>query len=392
MPESTPDPQIENSTAGYVTDMGSGRCTDLQNFTSIPTSDPAAALRFCQDLARIVTANSRPPITDEIHSVFKDVSESNRRTGLTEPDLSVVLPVQDEEDNIPILYSRLHSVLEKTGMDYEMIFVDDGSRDKSLERLRVLAAKDHRVTVVELARNFGHQVAITAGLDHARGNAVIVMDADLHDPQEVLPQLIAKWQEGHDVVYAIRQQRKEGWFKRTTYAVFYRLLRRVANVEIPLDAGDFCIMDRTVVNLLRSMPERNRFVRGIRSWVGLRQTGLPYERQARNAGRPKYSFARLMLLALDGLISFSYTPLRVASLSGVGISLLSFLLAGFFFIKKLTTGLNPPGFATLVVAIFFLAGIQLITIGVMGEYIGRIFDEVKRRPLYVVRRVTGHEG
>ena len=392
MPESTPDPQIENSTAGYVTDMDSGRSADLRNFTAIPTTDPAAALRFCQDLARMGIANSHLPTTDEIQSVLKDVSESIRRTGLTEPDLSVVLPVQDEEDNIPILYSRLHSVLEKTGMNYEMIFVDDGSGDKSLERLHVLADQDHRVMVVELARNFGHQVAITAGLDHARGNAVIVMDADLQDPPEVLPQLIVKWREGHDVVYAIRQQRKEGWFKRTTYAVFYRLLRRVANVEIPLDAGDFCIMDRTVVNLLRSMPERNRFVRGIRSWVGLRQTGLPYERQARNAGRPKYSFARLMLLALDGLISFSYTPLRVASLSGVGISLLSFLMAGFFFIKKLTTGLNPPGFATLVVAIFFLAGIQLITIGVMGEYIGRIFDEVKRRPLYVVRRVTGHEG
>jgi glycosyltransferase involved in cell wall biosynthesis len=333
-----------------------------------------------------------PQITDEIQSVLNDVSESIRLTGLTEPDLSVVLPVCNEEDNIPILYSRLHSVLEKTGMDYEIIFVDDGSGDKSLERLHVLAAKDHHVMVVELARNFGHQVAITAGLDHARGNAVVVMDADLQDPPEVLPQLIAKLREGHDVVYAIRQQRKEGWLKRTTYAVFYRLLRRVANVEIPLDAGDFCIMDRTVVNLLRSMPERNRFVRGIRSWVGLRQTGLPYERQARNAGRPKYSFGRLMLLALDGLISFSYTPLRVASISGFGISVISFLLAGFFLIKKLTTGLDPPGFATLVVAIFFLAGIQLITVGIMGEYIGRIFDEVKRRPLYVVRRVTGHEG
>ena len=333
-----------------------------------------------------------PQLTDASEPVLKDVPESSHRSGLTDRTLSVVLPVHNEEDNIPILYSRLHSVLEKTGMDYEIIFVDDGSGDKSLERMHGLAAKDYHVMVVELARNFGHQVAITAGLDHARGNAVIVMDADLQDPPEVLPQLIAKWREGHDVVYAIRQERKEGWFKRTTYAVFYRILRRVADIEIPLDAGDFCIMDRTVVNLLRSMPERNRFVRGIRSWVGLRQTGLPYERQARNAGRPKYSLARLMLLALDGLISFSYTPLRVASLSGVGISLLSFLLAGFFFIKKLTTGLNPPGFATLVVAIFFLAGIQLITIGVMGEYIGRIFDEVKRRPLYVVRRVTGHEG
>ena len=327
-------------------------------------------------------STSHPQITDEIQSLLKDVS----------PDLSVVLPVHNEEENISVLYSSLHRVLEKTGMNYEMIFVDDGSGDHSVECLHGLAAKDHHVMVVELARNFGHQVAITAGLDHARGKAVIVMDADLQDPPEVVPKLISKWQEGHDVVYAIRQHRKEGWVKRTMYAAFYRLLRRVAHVDIPLDAGDFCIMDRKVVNLLRSMPERNRFVRGIRSWVGLRQTGLPYERQARNAGRPKYSFARLMLLALDGFISFSYTPLRVASLSGVGISLLSFVLAGFYFIKKLTTGLNPPGFATLVVAVFFLAGIQLITIGVMGEYIGRIYDEVKRRPLYVVRRVTGNEG
>ena len=233
-------------------------------------------------------------------------------------------------------------------------------------------------------------MAISAGLDFAQGDAVIVMDADLQDPPEVLPRFIAKWREGHDVVYAIRAQRKECWPKRVSYAAFYRLLRKVANVEIPLDAGDFCIMDRRVVNLLRSMPERNRFVRGIRSWVGLRQVGLPYERQARHAGRPKYTFGRLMLLALDGFISFSHTPLRMASLLGLGISLLSFLLAGFYFVKKLTTGLNPPGFATLVVAIFFLAGIQLITIGVMGEYVGRIFDEVKQRPLYVVRRVTGY--
>ncbi len=389
MPDSTPDPTREKSTEGSATDMEASRCADLRNFTDIPTSDPAAALRFCQRLAHVVTTNSRLPITDEIQSFLNDAPEKSRRT---EPDLSVILPVCNEEENIPILYTRLHSVLEETGLDFEIAFVDDGSGDKSLELLHGLAARDHRVTVVELARNFGHQVAITAGLDHARGNAVIVMDADLQDPPEMLPPLIAKWKEGHDVVYAIREQRKEGWFKRTAYDVFYRLLRRVANVEIPLDAGDFCIMDRKVVNLLRSMPERNRFVRGIRSWVGLRQTGLPYERQARNAGRPKYSFARLMLLALDGLISFSYTPLRVASLSGVGISLLSFLLAGFYFIKKLTTGLNPPGFATLVVAVFFLAGIQLITIGVMGEYIGRIFDEVKRRPLYIVRRVTRHEG
>jgi dolichol-phosphate mannosyltransferase len=304
----------------------------------------------------------------------------------------VVIPVYNEEENLSLLYSSLTTTLEKTGLDWEIVFVDDGSRDKSLEFLAGVAARDHRLVVIELARNFGQQVAITAGLDHARGRGVIVMDADLQDPPEALPAFIAKWQEGYDVVYAIREQRKEGRLKRAAYAAFYRLLHLVAKVDIPLDAGDFCLMDHKVVALLQSMPERNRFVRGIRSWVGLRQMGLPCERQARHAGRPKYTFGRLLLLALDGLISFSYTPLRVASLLGLSISLLSFLLAGFYFIKKLTTGLSPPGFATLVVAIFFLAGIQLISIGVMGEYIGRIFDEVKQRPLYVLRRVMRSGG
>jgi polyisoprenyl-phosphate glycosyltransferase len=243
--------------------------------------------------------------------------------------------------------------------------------------------------VVELARNFGHQVAISAGLDYARGAGVIVMDADLQDPPEVLPQFIAKWQAGHDVVYAIREQRKENWLKRAAYAAFYRILRRVANIDIPLDAGDFCIMDRRVVDLLVGMPERNRFVRGIRSWVGLDQVGLAYERHARHAGRPKFTFTRLIYLALDGLVSFSYIPLRVITVLGFGVSLISIILAIFYAIKRLTVGLSPPGFATITVAIFFLAGMQLTTIGVIGEYIGRIFEEVKQRPLYVVRRVSG---
>ena len=258
--------------------------------------------------------------------------------------------------------------------------------------MRDLAAADARVRTIELARNFGHQVAISAGLDHARGNGVIVMDADLQDPPEVLPEFIAKWREGHDVVYAIREQRKEHVLKRAAYAAFYRLLQRVANIEIPLDAGDFCIMDRRVVELLTSMPERNRFVRGIRSWVGLNQVGLAYERHARYAGRPKFTFTRLVYLALDGLVSFSYLPLRVITMLGLAVSFVSLVLALFYAVKRLTVGLNPPGFATLVVAIFFLAGMQLITIGVIGEYVGRIFEEVKRRPLYVVRRTSGGQG
>jgi len=269
------------------------------------------------------------------------------------------------------------------------VFVDDSSRDSSVSLLRGLAGDDTHVLVVELARNFGHQIAISAGLDHARGHGVIIMDADLQDPPEVLPQFIDKWREGHDVVYAIRAQRKESWMKRAAYAMFYRLLQRVANIEIPLDAGDFCIMDRRVVDLLVGMPERNRFVRGIRSWVGLDQIGLAYERHARHAGKPKFTFTRLVYLALDGLVSFSYIPLRVITVLGFVVSFISIVLAIFYVIQRLTIGLYPPGFATLTVAIFFLAGIQLITIGVIGEYVGRIFEEVKRRPLYVVRQLSG---
>jgi dolichol-phosphate mannosyltransferase len=355
---------------------------------SIPVDDPEAALRFCRDLAALIDATAD---LDRVAAPDLNVAErlaGAGGSGQPRPVLSVVIPVFNEAGNLPALYERLTGVLEQTGASYEIVFVDDGSRDRSLDILRALAADDRRVLAVELARNFGHQVAISAGLDHARGDGVIIMDADLQDPPEVLPQFIAKWREGHDVVYAIRTQRKEHWIKRTAYAVFYRLLQRVANIDIPLDAGDFCIMDRRVVDLLVGMPERNRFVRGIRSWVGLDQIGLAYERHARQAGRPKFTFTRLVYLALDGLISFSYVPLRVITMLGFGVSLLSIVLAVFYAIQRLTVGLYPPGFATLTVAIFFLAGMQLITIGVIGEYVGRIFDEVKRRPLYVVRRVS----
>jgi dolichol-phosphate mannosyltransferase len=353
----------------------------------IPTDDPDAALLFCQRLAALMhMAGDRDP-TDlgTLPRAAQDMVTPAR------PDISVVVPVFNEADNLPELYRRLSEVLARDTDAYELIFVDDGSRDESLELLRRYAHHDRHVVVIELARNFGHQVAISAGLDHARGQGVAVMDADLQDPPEVLPQFIAKWREGHDVVYAIREQRKEGLIKRSAYAAFYRLLQRVAQIEIPLDAGDFCIMDRRVVDLLAGMPERNRFVRGIRSWVGLSQVGLAYERQARHAGQPKYTFTRLMYLALDGLVSFSVLPLRIISVMGLIVSAISILLAIAYTIQKLTIGLSPPGFATLTVAIFFLTGIQLITIGMIGEYVGRIFDEVKRRPLYVVRQVTSEQ-
>jgi dolichol-phosphate mannosyltransferase len=228
---------------------------------TIPTEDPNAALQFCRMLATLIR-RSRPdyaPSETDVH-----------------PELSVVLPVCNEEGNLPLLYERLKSVMKAQDTSYEIVFVDDGSYDRSLEIMDALAAEDRHVVIVELARNFGHQVAISAGLDYARGKGVIVMDTDLQDPPELLSDLIEKWHEGYDVVYAVRKHRKEGWFKRSAYAVFYRLLQRGSNINIPLDSGDFCIMDRKVVNLLRSMPERNRLVRGIRSWVGLRQIGLPY--------------------------------------------------------------------------------------------------------------------
>lgn len=349
---------------------------------AIPTSDPLAALHFCQSLAHVLSHTNGATVAG-LHQPLEEMLLSP-----LPPDISVVLPVYNEEENLPELYQRLTTVLDATGLQYELVFVDDGSHDSSLAQLEALSAQDQRVVAVELARNFGHQIAISAGLAQSRGRGVIVMDSDLQDPPEALPQFIHRWQEGYDVVYAIRTQRKEGWLKQMSYKLFYRLLQRAAHIEIPLDSGDFCIMDRRVVDMLTAMPERNRFVRGIRSWVGLRQTGLAYERHARHAGQPKYTLTRLIRLALDGIISFSYMPLKFIMMVGLAISLLSIFIAIFYTIKKLTVGLSPPGFATLTVAIFFLSGIQLITLGVMGEYVGRIFEEVKQRPLYVVRRVV----
>lgn len=348
----------------------------------IPTNDPDEALRFCQALSQLIESNPTGFASGE-------PGRNGNPPLRPQPVLSVVIPVFEEGENIPLLYSRLKAVLDAAEPDYEIVFVDDGSRDDSLNILHELVDSNPRLTLVELARNFGHQVAVSAGLDHSRGRAVIIMDADLQDPPEVLPQFIDKWREGHDVVYAIRERRKESWPMRVAYAIFYRTLQKVASIDIPLDAGDFCIMDRKVVDLLNGMPERNRFVRGIRSWVGLDQVGLAYERQARNSGKPKFTFSRLVYLALDGLVSFSYIPLRAISIVGFCVSLFSILLAIFYTIQKIFRDLNPPGFATTIVAILLLAGIQLLTMGVIGEYVGRIFEEVKRRPLYVVRRVIG---
>jgi dolichol-phosphate mannosyltransferase len=355
-----------------------------QGLQVIPVADPVAALRFCQTLASMV--GPVPNSNETVRSLLRIPAGSDAKSA--GPVLSIVIPVFNEAENIDMLHSRLTAALDDMGHEYEIVYVDDGSHDDSPALLNRLADGDGHVVVVELARNFGHQVAISAGLEHSRGQAVCIMDADLQDPPEVLSKFLEKWREGAEVVYAIRTMRKEWWGKRLAYAGFYRLLQRVANIKIPLDAGDFCIMDRCVVDQLVRMPERNRFVRGIRSWVGFRQVGVPYERHSRHAGRPKYTFRKLLYLALDGLISFSHMPLRIITVLGIAVSLLSFIVALFYVVKKLAMGVGIPGFTTLVVSIFFLAGIQLMTIGVIGEYIGRISDEVKRRPLYIARRVT----
>lgn len=361
---------------------------DGKTLRVIPTTDPVEALRFCQALARTLESLA-PPLAGSDGEQSFILSADEHVSSPLQPDLSVVIPVHNEQDNLPTLYSRLTDVLRgQSNLTYELLFIDDGSNDKSLTLLSQFAQEDTQVIVIELARNFGHQAAISAGLDHSRGRTVAIMDADLQDPPELLPEFLAKWRAGYEVVYAIREQRKESWLRRLAYAAFYRLLRSVASIAIPVDAGDFCLMDRRVVEWLVQMPERQRFLRGLRSWVGFSQIGVPYRRQARHAGQPQYTTPQLFHLALNGITAFSNLPLRTISFLGLAVSLFSIILAVFYAVKKLTAGLNPPGFTTEIVAIFFLAGIQLLTIGVIGEYVGHIAEEVKRRPLYITRRVT----
>jgi len=306
--------------------------------------------------------------------------------------ISIVVPVFNEEDALPELHARLTDVLAPLETPYELVLVDDGSTDRTVEVLHQLHVGDSRVKFIRLARNFGHQAALTAGLAHASGQAVIVMDADLQDPPEVIPKLLARWQEGFEVVYAIRRHRKESLPKRLAYATFYRLLSWVASLRMPLDTGDFCLMDRRVVEQLNALPERNRFLRGLRSWVGFRQTGVEYERQRRYAGQTKYDFFRLMRLALDGLVSFSYLPLRVASSIGILTSVGSLMVGLYYFLLRLLGHREPIGFAAVVISVLFLGGVQLVTIGIMGEYVGRIFDEVKSRPVYIAREKEGFDA
>jgi dolichol-phosphate mannosyltransferase len=308
----------------------------------------------------------------------------------TIPELSVVVPLYNEEENIPELYRRLSSALGKLGVDYQLVFVNDGSRDRTPTLLAELHAADRRVAVVHLSRNFGHQAAVSAGLAHAQGQAVVVMDGDLQDPPEVLGAFLDKWREGFDVVYAVRQNRKEGILKRAGYWLFYRLLRAISDLDIPLDSGDFCLMDHKVVEVLNHLPERMRFVRGLRTFVGFRQSGLCYDRAARNAGRPKYSFRALLQLAADGLFSFSSYPLRLATYCGCASIALSIALAIWALADALVSHTAPRGWASTLIVVLFMGAIQLLSLGVIGEYLRRIFIEAKQRPPFIVERFQDH--
>ena len=303
--------------------------------------------------------------------------------------ISVVIPIYNEEEILSELHRRLHEVFSKMKYRSEFIFVDDGSRDSSLPILVSLHKKDARVKILSLSRNFGHQTAISAGIAHASGDALIVMDGDLQDPPEILPQFIAKWREGYDVVYAIRKKRKENVFKRIAYMLFYRILKAVSYLNIPLDSGDFCIMDKRVADVLRQLPERNRFVRGLRTWAGFRQTGLEYGRERRYAGKPKYSLSKLMKLAYDGIFSFSEVPLRIAIYTGVIAAVLSFAGGALVIYQKVSNSVPIAGWASTMVTLVFLGGLILMTLGIVGEYVGRIHEEIKQRPLYVVQDKIG---
>jgi polyisoprenyl-phosphate glycosyltransferase len=302
-----------------------------------------------------------------------------------EPTFSVIAPIFNEVQSIPELYRRVVEVLDSTNEPWELILVDDGSRDGSTEAIQALAGRDKRVRPVTFARNFGHQIAVTAGLDYSRGKAVVIIDADLQDPPEVILDLISRWREGYQVVYAVRAEREgETWFKKLTASLFYRIIYRITDVKIPMDTGDFRLMDSRVVNVMRQMRERHRFLRGMASWVGFRQVGVPYKRAARFAGSTKYPFRKMLKFANDAITSFSYFPLQLATYLGFISAGISILAIPVVIILRLATGLQElAGQATTLISVLLLGGVQLISLGILGEYIGRIYDEVKGRPLYI---------
>ena len=310
--------------------------------------------------------------------------------------VSIVSPVYQEEEGIEEFHRRLVASMEGTDDDlsFEVVYVNDGSKDRSLDLLEKIAADDDRVRVVDLSRNFGHQVALSAGVDHARGDAVVVIDSDLQDPPEVIPEMIQRWRDGFKVVYGVRTSRAgETRFKLLTSKIYYGLMDRISEVPLPRQAGDFRLLDRKVVDVLDQMPERNRYVRGMVAWVGFPQCAVEYERDARFAGSTNYTLGRMVRLALDGLTSFSDRPLRLATQLGVIVMALSFAVAAWTIVASLfDLGTSSRGWSSLMAVVLLLGGVQLLCIGVLGEYVGRVYRETKGRPLYVVNEVIGPEG
>ena len=301
---------------------------------------------------------------------------------------SIIAPIYNELDNIPELYRRVKEVMDSTNEPWELLLVDDGSTDGSTALICELAKQDKRIRPVIFARNFGHQIAITAGWDYARGDAVVIIDADLQDPPELILDMIKKWQEGYEVVFAVRAEREgESWFKLWTASLFYRIIYRITDVKIPLDTGDFRLMDRKVVNVLKQMRERHRFPRGMSAWVGFKQIGIDYKRAARIAGETKYPFRKMFRLALNAVTSFSYFPLQVATFFGFASAGIAILAIPVVVAMRIAGNGAFFGQATTLIAVLFLGGVQLISLGILGEYIGRLYDEAKGRPLYIVREV-----
>jgi len=334
---------------------------------------------------RVAARNVVEPDSDPESDPDARLMSDPPRSSEARPELSVVAPLFNERENIAELYRRTTDSVRAIGLDYEMVLVDDGSRDGTPELIDDLRDRDPHVVVVRLSRNFGHQAAVSAGLDHARGAAVVVIDGDLQDPPELIADFVEKWREGFEVVYAVRRGRKEGWLKRLGYHAFYRLWSAISDLDIPLDSGDFCLMDRQVVDVLRHLPEQMRFVRGLRSFVGFRQVGLVYDRSARAEGAPKYTMTGLVSLAVDGLVSFSSRPLRLVTYLGLFTISIAVALLVWVFTDAIANGTSPRGWASTLVTVLFMGSIQLFSLGIIGEYIRLIFLETKRRPSYIVR-------
>lgn len=341
------------------------------------------------DLSEARKLSGQPPERfDQLVTAARQPKPESAPATDSRPMISVILPVLNEQPILAALHQQLSQVLKSLGT-HEIIFVDDGSSDASPDTILALRQIDPSVKLLQLSRNFGHQAALSAGLDHAQGSAVVFMDADLQDPPQLLAEFVRQWQAGHEVVYAVRTKRKEGALKRLCYFLFYRLLRRVARIDVPLDSGDFCLIDRRVADALRGLRERSRFLRGLRAWTGFQQVGVPCERSARYSGDPKYSFAKLVKLGLDGLLAFSSLPLRLGSYlgfltAGAGVAYIVVAL-----VAKVAIGHTPAGWTSIIAIILTLGGVQLLLMGLLGEYLARVYEETKHRPLYIVDQYYG---